>query len=78
MLTLNKLLTRFSQLLAQIKAGNNSYKMKNESDKYYINCISIIKSSRGLQQHNQVILIMEEKMIVISDPKTFWIYYKKQ
>ena len=46
MLTLNKLLTRFSQLLAQIKAGDNSYKMKNESDKYYINCISIMKSSR--------------------------------
>ena len=30
MLTLNKLLTRLQILLAQIKAGNNSYKLKNE------------------------------------------------
>ena len=29
-LTPNKLLTRFSILLAQIKAGNNSYKLNNE------------------------------------------------
>ena len=29
-LTLTKLLARFSILLAQIKAGNNSYKLKNE------------------------------------------------
>ena len=30
-LTLNKLLTRLPILLAQIKAGNNSYKLKNET-----------------------------------------------
>ena len=30
MLTPNKLLTRFLTLLAQIKAGNNSYKLENE------------------------------------------------
>ena len=29
-LTPNKLLTRLPMLLAQIKAGNNSYKLKNE------------------------------------------------
>ena len=29
-LTPNKLLTRFPILLAQLKAGNNSYKLKNE------------------------------------------------
>ena len=29
-LTPNNLLTRFPILLAQIKAGNNSYKLKNE------------------------------------------------
>ena len=29
LLTLNKLLTRISILLAQIKAANNSYKLKN-------------------------------------------------
>ena len=36
-LTPNKLLTRFPILLAHIKAGNNSCKLKNEmKDKYYI------------------------------------------
>ena len=30
MLTPNKMLTRLTILLAQIKAGNNSYKLKNE------------------------------------------------
>ena len=30
MLTPNKLLTRLPILLAQIKAGNNSYRLKNE------------------------------------------------
>ena len=30
-LTPNKLLTRFPILLAQIKAGNNSYELKNET-----------------------------------------------
>ena len=29
-LTPNKLLTRFPMLLAQVKTGNNSYKLKNE------------------------------------------------
>ena len=43
-LTLNKLLTRLSVLLAKMKAWNNSYKLKNKI-KYYIFCISIIKSS---------------------------------
>ena len=43
----NKLLNRLPILLAQIKAGSNSYKLKNESDyifcKYYMFCISTIK-----------------------------------
>ena len=43
-LTPNKLWTRFSILLAQIKAGNNSYKLKMKSNKYCIFCISTIKS----------------------------------
>ena len=43
-LTPNKLLTRLQILLAQIKAGNNSYKLNSyNSNKYYIFCISIIK-----------------------------------
>ena len=44
----NKLLTRLPILLAQIKAGNHSYKLKNEINKCYIFCISIIKSIKAL------------------------------
>ena len=46
-LTPNKLLTRLSILLEQIKAGDNSYKLKMKSDKYCIFCISILKSPRN-------------------------------
>ena len=42
-LTPNKLLTRLPILLAQVKAGNKSYKLRNE-----IFCISIIKSPKTL------------------------------
>ena len=42
-LTPNKLLIDVPVLLAQIKAGKNSCKLKMKSDKYYIFCISIIK-----------------------------------
>ena len=45
-LTPNKLLTRLSILLEQIKAGDNSYKLKMTSDKYCIFCISILKSPK--------------------------------
>ena len=31
-----------------------------------------MKSLKSLQQFNQVILIMEENMVVIRDPKTFY------
>ena len=44
MLTPNKLLTRFPILLAQITAGNNSYKLKNEIRQiFYV-----------LYQHNKI------------------------
>ena len=43
-LTPNKLLTRLPILLAQIKAGNNSYKLKNEIRQILYFCISTIKS----------------------------------
>ena len=46
-LTPNKLLTRLSILLEQIKAGDNSYKLKMKSDKYCIFCISILKSPKN-------------------------------
>ena len=41
-LTQNKLLTRLPILLAQIKAGDNSDKLKTKLDKYYIFYISKI------------------------------------
>ena len=65
----NILLTRLPILLPQIKAENNSCKLEN--GKYYIFCISLIKLTKILQQFNQVILLIEENMIVIRDPKTF-------
>lgn len=46
-LTQNKLLTILSILLPQIKAGKNSYKLKNEIKKHYILCFSIIKSTKN-------------------------------
>ena len=39
----NKPSIRLSVLLAQIKPGKNSYKLKLKSDKYCIFCISTIK-----------------------------------
>lgn len=46
-LTLNHLLTRLSLLLEKIKTRNNSNKLKKKkkSNRYYILCINIIKSS---------------------------------
>ena len=49
-LTPNKLLTRLPILLAQVKAGDNSDKLKTKLDKYYIFYISKItkKASNNL------------------------------
>ena len=46
-LTKNKLLTRLPILLVKIKAGNNSYKLKNEIRKNYIFCINTRKSLKN-------------------------------
>ena len=46
MFTPSKLWTRHLVLLSQIKAGNNSSKLKNEIRKILIFCISIMKSSK--------------------------------
>ena len=73
-LTPNKLLTTLSILLAQIKAGNNTFKLKNE----------IRQILYLLYQHNKitkkvynlikslVIIIMEENMTVIKEPRTLF------
>ena len=52
-LTPNKLLTRFPVLLAQIKAGNNSYKVKNE----------IREILYLLYQHNKITKIIYNNLI---------------
>ena len=70
-LTPNKLLTKLPILLAQIKAENNSYKLKNEIRQilyllYQHNKIT----KKSLQKFNQGIIIMEKNMTVIRDPKT--------
>ena len=59
-LTLNKLLTWLPILLAQVKGGNNSSKLRNE----------IRQLLYLLYQYNQVIIAMEENVIVTRDPKT--------
>ena len=48
-LTLNKLLTRLPVLLPQIKAGNNSHKLKKEIRQILYLCISTVKSPNALQ-----------------------------
>ena len=42
-----------------------------KSDKYYIFCIITTNYQKSLQQCIQIIIIMEENVIVIRDPKTF-------
>ena len=77
-LTPNKLLTRLKMLLAQIKAGNNSYKLKNEIRQilhllYQYNGITkkvynnLIKSIIIMEEN----IMMEVNMIVVRDPKPF-------
>ena len=65
-----KLFTRHPILLAQTKAGNNSYKLKMKSDKYYIFYFTIIKLEKNkVMIKMEENIIMEEKMIVKRDPK---------
>ena len=63
------MLTRIPILLAQIKAGNDSKKLKTEIRQI-------------LYQHNKITkkvynnLVMEENMTVIRDPKTFYFTFE--
>ena len=64
-MTPNKLLTKLQILLAQIKAGNNSYKLKNKiRQTLYILYQHNKITEKSLQQFNQAIIMMEENMIV--------------
>ena len=71
--TPNKLLIRLPILLGQLKAANNSYKLKSEIRQilyllYQHNKIT----KKSFQQLNEVIIIMKESVIVIRGPKTFY------
>ena len=75
-LTPNKLLTRIPILLTQIKAGNNSYNLKNEIRHVLYLLYQHNKfSKKSWQQFNEAIIIMDENMImgenviVIKGPK---------
>ena len=74
-LIINRLLTRLPVLLAQIKAGNIFYKLKNEINQCYIFCMSIKNNQKTLQKFNQVVLsiiviIKDNKLAIITEPKT--------
>ena len=76
-LTQNKLLTRLPILLTQIKAGDNSDKLKTKLDKYYIFYISKItkKVSNNLIKSLQSC----KKIWCWWEFETWnWIYHKKQ
>ena len=67
-----KLFTRLSILLAQIKAVKNSDKLKTEIREILYLLYQHNKITKKVNQFNQVIIIMEETIILIKDPKTFY------
>ena len=71
MLTRNKLLTRFPISLAQIKSGNNLYKLKTEIRQILYLLYHLNKITKRLQQFYQVIIIMQENLNLIRCPKMF-------
>ena len=46
------------------------------TEKWYIFSINTINYQKSLQQFNQVIIMMEQNMVVIRDPKTFWFSFE--
>ena len=69
-LTPNKLLTRLPILLAQIKAENNSYDLKNEIRQILYLLYQRNNHQKNLKQLNKAIIMMEENMILIKEHKT--------
>ena len=69
-LTPNKLLTRLPILLAQIKAENNSYELKNEIRQILYLLYQRNNHQKNLKQLNKAIIMMEENMILIKEHKT--------
>ena len=64
-------------LLAQIKARNNSQKLKTKSEKCCIFCINTIKSPKRLQQLNQAILIMGDNKLDLTKDAGINLFYHK-
>ena len=73
-LTPNKLLTTLSILLAQIKAGHNSFKLKNEIRQILYLLYQYNKITKKVYNliKSLVIIIMEENMTVIKEPRTLF------
>ena len=71
-LTANKLLTRLPVLLAQIKAGNNSFKIKNEIRQILYLLYQHNKITKKVYNNLIKLKIMEQIMITTRDPKTFY------
>ena len=72
-LTPTKLLARLPILWAQIKAGNNPYKLKYETKKILHLLYQHNKITKKVYKNfNQVIVIMKENVIVIKEYKTFY------
>ena len=46
------------------------------TEKWYIFSVNTINYQKSLQQFNQVIIMMEQNMVVIRDPKTFWFSFE--
>ena len=66
----SKLLTRLPVLLAQIKAGYNSCKLKNEIRHILYLLYQHNKITKKLY-NNQVIIMGDNELIVTMEPKTF-------
>ena len=78
-LTPNKLLTRLPVLLAQIKARNDSCKLKNEIRQIVYLLYQHNKIIKKIsQQFNQVIIIIGcNKIVLITEPKTIRLDFNK-
>ena len=70
-----KLLTRFLTFFAQIKAGNNSYKLKTEIRQIVYLLYQHNKTTKNFTTINQVIIIIEDYMVVITEHKNFYFYF---
>ena len=67
------MLPRLPILLAQIKAGSNSYKLKNETRQILYLLYKHNKITKKVYNSLIKSWLMEENMVVIRDPKTFYL-----